>query len=433
MRVYKPIILYLPDLLVKELDTYLIKYPPAFKFQVVYFYYLIHYLTKMQIQHKKDEYYFLNREHLKSITTSNIDRYIKILRTGEFIISDNIYKMGVKSLKYKINTKFFKSLHKIELKRESKLSKNIINECYRNKSHNNRLEPHLKVMNDELMKVELDYQRAIEWVETNANNNQILSYLTSINHLEDKRFRYFKRNKTNRRLDTNLTNLKSDLRKYIIGDYVSIDLKNSQPFLLGILIDSIINNRDTLCCYLSNDNLIKAFGIKRFKQVLLIHQKQENTNMAKLRLFYDSVLNGLLYDDFINSYSGCIYRKEVKEIMFKVLFSRNEYVIGCKRIVPYDNDKKIFASVFPFVYEVIKRLKGKDHRILPIYLQRLESYLFIDCIAKELIDNGIIPFTIHDSVIVKVEHQSKTIEIMNDIFLKQIGVQPSFEIKKLNI
>ena len=33
-----------------------------------------------------------------------------------------------------------------------------------------------------------------------------------------------------------MTNLKSDLKQFIIGDYVSIDLKNSQPFLLSILI-----------------------------------------------------------------------------------------------------------------------------------------------------------------------------------------------------
>ena len=46
----------MPYLLVKELHKYLIKYPPNFKVQVEYFYYVIHYLTKMQIQHKKLQY-----------------------------------------------------------------------------------------------------------------------------------------------------------------------------------------------------------------------------------------------------------------------------------------------------------------------------------------------------------------------------------------
>lgn len=432
MRVSKPIVLYLPELLVSELDNYLEEYPPNFKFQRIYFYYVIHHLTVMQIQFNNDEYIYLNRKLLKSVTVSNIDRYTKILENGEFIISDNSYTVGVKSLMYKINPKFIKGLCEIELLPSCKLSKNIIKNLYKKKAHYNRLEPHLRRMKDEFMQMELDYKEANKWVEVNANDTQKLSYLTSINSIEDKRFRYFKRNNTNHRLDNNLTNLKSDLRQFIKGDYVSIDLKNSQPFLLGILIDNIIYNRDTLCCYLHTSNLTKTFGIKGFQKILFFHQNQEKSKMVKLRWYYDSVLNGTLYDEFIKSYSGVITRKEVKKIMFKVLFSRNKFYSGYKKIIPYENDKKIFASVYPFVYEVVKILKAKDHRTLPIYLQQLESYLFIDCIAKELVENGIVPFTIHDSVIVKEEHQEKTIEIMNGVFLKQIGVIPSFYIKFLN-
>ena len=283
-------------------------------------------------------------------------------------------------------------------------------------------------MKDELMKMDMDYQKANKWIESSANDDKKLNYFTSVNHIQDKRFRYFKRNKTNRRLDTNLTNFKSDLRQFIKGDYVSIDLKNSQPFLLGVLINNIINNRDTLCSYLHTSYLFKTFGIKRIKQVLKIHQKQEKAEMVNLRLFYDSVLNGTLYDDFIKCYDDEISRDDAKKIMFKVLFSRNEFYKGYKKITPYENDKKRFLKVYPFVADVIKELKRKDHKTLPIYLQRLESYLFIDCIAKELVNNGIIPFTIHDSVIVKREYYNKTIEIMNGVFTKQLGVIPSFEV-----
>ena len=125
-------------------------------------------------------------------------------------------------------------------------------------------------------------------------------------------------------------------------------------------------------------------------------------------------------------------RKEAKKIMFKVLFSRNKFYIGYKKMIPYESDKMIFANVYPFVSEVVKVLKTKDHRTLPIFLQRLESYLFIDCIAKELVNNGIIPLTIHDSVIVKIEHQEKAIEIMNKVFIEQLGVKPVFDVKNLN-
>jgi len=282
-------------------------------------------------------------------------------------------------------------------------------------------------MKDEFIKMNMDYHKAIKWAENNANDAQMLSYLTSINNIEDKRFRYFKRNKTNGRLDTNLTNLKSDLRQFIKGDYVSIDLKNSQPFLLGILIDTIINNRDTLCCYLSDENLIKTFGYKAIKRVLLFHQKQEKAEMVKFRSYYNSVLKGKLYDIFVQLNSEDITREDIKSIMFKVLFSKNEFYLGYTKIIPYKEDKKVFAEVYPFVYEIVKVLKGKDHKTLPIFLQCLESYLFIDCIAKELVENGIVPFTIHDSVIVKKEYQAKTIQIINNVFMKQLGVKPSLK------
>lgn len=424
--------MYLPELIVSELDKYLKENPPNFIFQRIYFYYVIHHLTVMQIQYKNKEYQSLNRTFLKSVTISNLDRYIKILGNGEFIISDNSYTVGVKSLMYKINPKFIKGLYKIELQPDCKLSKNINKKLYQSKAHYNRLKPHLSLMQGELMKIELDYAKAEKWIENNSNPTQTLSYLTSVNHLEDKRFRYFKRNKTNRRLDTNLTNLKSDLRQFIKGDYVSIDLKNSQPLLLGILIDNIIYNRDTLCCYLQERNLKKTFGIKGIQKILLFHQNQEKSKMVKLRTYYKSVLNGTLYDEFINCHSENLSRKEAKKIMFKVLFSRNKFYRGYKKIIPYESDKMTFASVYPFVGEVVKILKTKDHRTLPIFLQRLESHLFIDCIAKELVNNGIIPLTIHDSVIVKAEHQKRTIEIMNRVFIEQLGVKPMFDVKNLN-
>lgn len=431
MRKSKPIILYLPDLLIEELDKYLIDNPPNFKYHKVFFYYVVHQMTVMQIQYKNEKYFTLNKKYLMTITSSNIDRYIKILANGEFIISDNSYQRGVKSLKYKLNPKFISDVCKIELKSDSKIGEKIVKNLNRKKAHYNRLEPHLKLMKEEFMNVELDYEKATEWVLNNATDSQKLNYLTSLNHLEDSRFRYFKRNKTNRRLDTNLTNFKSDLRQFIKGDYVSIDLKNSQLFLLAILQDSIIYKRDTLCCYLHTDRLLKTFGIKKIRAISKIHQKQEKARMVNFRMFFNAVKNGVLYEEFIELFKGVITRKEVKKLMFKILFSRNEYYSRYKKIIPYESDKRLFRSVYPSVADAVKALKEKDHTKLPIYLQRLESYLFIDCIAKELVRNGIIPLTIHDSVIVRECDQEKAMEIVKRVFKKELGAVPSFKITKL--
>ena len=80
-------------------------------------------------------------------------------------------------------------------------------------------------------------------------------YYVALENIRDQRFRYFKRNGTNNRLDTNITCLKNEiLKKIIIGDYVSIDLKNSQPFFFSIFINEIIKNETK-----ENDTFIKSF------------------------------------------------------------------------------------------------------------------------------------------------------------------------------
>jgi hypothetical protein len=187
----------------------------------------------------------------------------------------------------------------------------------------------------------------------------------------------------------------------------------------------------TLCCYLFNSILTETFSIKRIKAVSKIHQKQKKAFLVNLKIFTSSVIQGNLYDDFVAIYSKGITRAEVKNIMFKVLFSKNEKHDKYKIFIPYKKEKEIFASVYPLVYESIKMLKSKDNVLLPVFLQKLESYIFIDCIAKELVNAGIIPLTIHDSVIVKTEQKEKTIEIINRVFIEQFNVIPSFDIKPI--
>jgi len=432
MRLRKEITIYLPTNFKSDLDNYLLSNPPKFKYTNQQFYFLINYLITKHIIKPKEEYHFMDKKYLSSVIGSNCSRYIRILKIGEFIISDKEFIPNVKSLKYKLNLRANDKIHKVIIT-DIKLSQKIIKRLRLRKSHNNRLEPFLRLMNDKFMKLEFDYKGANKWVKNNAETNKKeLSYLNSLIQLEDKRFRYFKRNKTNKRLDTNLTNLKSELRYFLKDEYISIDLKNSQPLLLGILINNLINNNKDLCKYLSISYLEKTFGLKVLKAIYKIRQKQENLKMATSSVYLNSVLKGVFYDEFITRYLENFTRKEVKDIMFKVLFSKNQIGSGYKRYIPFENEKKIFEKVYPLVYDIVKNLKSKDNKTLPIYLQKLESYIFIDCIAKELIENNIIPLTIHDSIVVEPKYKKKTIEIMNIVFKRELGIErPQFKIKPL--
>ena len=436
MKPNKPIIMPIPDLLIRELHKYLEMHPPNFKYQIVYFYYTIHYLTTASLQNK-NKFIPINSKYLQSVTVWNIGRYIQILKNGEFIISDDHYIPGEKSLHYKVNPEYLiGTTFYYEVKPDSRMFKKIIKRKRNSKAHDNRLEPFLKRMKKFFMEIDFDYVRANKWIDNKADEGNKHSYRTALYMLQDKRFRYFKRNKTNSRLDTNLTSLKTDLRQFIIGDLVSIDLKNSQPFFLSQFLVNLTHMdkqqpKVTLCYRLGTLNPSGFFGMTTLSALSKIHQKCKKAKMVNLNQFEKSTLEGTFYDDFINQFPGKISRQKAKDMMFEILFSQNVIHRNFKAFIPYKKEKEILKSVYPFVYKAVHILKEKDHAKLAIFLQRFESSIFIDSLAKDLVNEGIVPLTIHDSVLVESKHQDKAMKIIRNIFLENFGVVPSFHIKPL--
>jgi hypothetical protein len=93
------------------------------------------------------------------------------------------------------------------------------------------------------MKTEFDYDSAIVWInENNFSKERHASYIYSIELLKMNQTRRFHRNKTNNRLDTNLTNLYKPLKLFTKGadELIQIDLKNSQPCFLALFLLVII-------------------------------------------------------------------------------------------------------------------------------------------------------------------------------------------------
>ncbi len=439
MRKHKPFSLYIPELLMEKLNNYLKENPPGFKYDAVYFYFAIYNILegKLKSRDMDDVYVYISMKHFKEVSVTNINLYLDMLQKGCFI-RRRVCERSIRPTGYQITPIYLKSnLIAYEVGPDHSLFKKTIKRVTRERAHNNRSEPFLRNMNKEFRKMELNYTKAREWINNYSDEDKRIYYQLAINLLEDPRKRYFKRNRTNKRLDTNLTNLKSELKNFIIGDLVSIDLKNSQPFFLSRLLATIINQIENenqqlnpLCSFLSCKNIAKSLGSK-WKEV--ISKKRINEYLVNFRQFESSVTQGTLYDDFIVEYGHNISRAEVKDIMFKVMFSKNKDYKNGNWFSPFSDKKKIFKSVFPHVYKSIRKLKEKDHAILPIFLQRLESYIFIDLIAKELVEVGIVPFTIHDSIIVKMEQQNSALEVMRKVFEENFGMVPTFEIKALKL
>ena len=235
MRINKPVILVIPLSLVQKLNKYLKTNPPKFKYDINCFYYVVHHIITRYIRkYKKQEYIYINFKKLSSVIGVNTRVYVKILENGQFIK----HKKGEG---YKLNINWINGIERIEINKGCKLFDKIVahNRTYRKHDYR-KLEPFLLQVRDFLLKMEMDYQKAEQWIKNNSKGVKQYCYYVALENMRDQRFRYFKRNPTNNRLDTNHANLKNEiLAKLLIGDNVSIDMVNSAPFLFNSIIKLI--------------------------------------------------------------------------------------------------------------------------------------------------------------------------------------------------
>lgn len=213
-----------------------------------------------------------------------------------------------------------------------------------------------------------------------------------INAIKDG-YLFFKRNKTNGRLDSNLTSLPSYLRKFIRSDekLFNLDIKNSQPYFL-------------------------------YTKLL----KEESIDLNELELYGNLVLNGKLYEylveifncvsfEKLSDYEKPIQRKKAKLNLFKIFYSK---------VGSYKKIKEIFGSKFPTIMEFINNTNFEENSTLAIQLQERESITVLDVIMVGLQKLEIYPFTIHDSFIVTESELPIVKKIVIDSCVDLFGVAP---------
>ena len=212
------------------------------------------------------------------------------------------------------------------------------------------------------------------------------TYSEAIENLKNGNFRAT-RNKTNNRLDTNLTNLCSILTDEICfeNDLIQIDLSNSQFTILSWVLQNELDTED----------------FKRFKELSV---------------------TGELYD-YIKDILGLESRKEGKNAMFEILFSSRRNNTQSKVLI-----KEIFPSV---VRWIDKFKKENGDRSFSIMLQKEESKIFIDGILKSLIKKKMFALTKHDSFIIRAEDKERVLGLISDYF-NRIGLEYNLKITEAN-
>ena len=201
----------------------------------------------------------------------------------------------------------------------------------------------------------------------------IQSYQDAINKLVNKKF-YGKRNSTNSRLDTNLTNMAKVLTNEVClkNGFVQFDLCNSQFAILSDLLENKLNTEDFI-------------------------------------QFKTHSYNGTLYE-YIMEELKLETRLDAKKMMFELMFSKEDYKSSLK-------DK--LKTLFPSVVEVVDAYKKENgYKKFSISLQQRESEIFIDGLWKQIKNKKIFCTPKHDCLIVKEKDADNVEEIIKKYFKK---------------
>lgn len=216
------------------------------------------------------------------------------------------------------------------------------------------------------------------------------SYCYSLSKLYNNQF-YARRNDSNFRLDTNLTNLSkifftNDLIKWDGESLKEVDLRNSQPCILSYLL----HHRGYAMSLINSSDICFPF----FKP---------GDDLERFSMYAES---GELYD-LIASELG-ISREVAKLSIFEILFSSENF---------NSTNKKFLKTLFPSVVKWIDTFKSlNDDNTFPVLLQKLESYLFLDYLLPMLKSNHIKVLTKHDCFLCKERDEQKVRDIVQDGF-----------------
>lgn len=429
--------LYIPENL--KLDELISNKSPDFRpFKRDSLCYILHLIYTLPLSNKKllsKNFIPINATLLKEVIKNYKDYLIYLEKDLNIIESDNQYIVGEKSKGFRFSKEYRTKVKEIPIvdftlwkslnlrKKRNELT--VRNLGYLTKWFNAGLEIDFdkakKFLNEEYkLKMDNKYLCDVD------NMGKYISPLNQYNHsfisaekIHRKDFNV-KMDDNVMRLHSNLTNMRTILRNALTykGEKLySLDLKNSQPYLtVGIL----------------NNNIIKILKSNYNSYYIMLGEMLGAIENKGFDEYIDLVIQGKLYDflgDKFTNELGLQFesRREVKQIVFQVLFTDNRF-IGQKEAMP----KKLFKKSFPEVYEVFSKIKKKDSTLLPRLLQYVESRLFIAVIAKriskEMPEAPI--YTIHDSIATTEQFVERVRMVIIEELEKTIGYKPTLEIEK---
>lgn len=395
-------------------------------------------------------------------------KYLKYLIDARVILSDNHFIRGKKSRGYCVNNPYAGEKLKSILLSDKKLVKAV------NRVRKHSEEERKKSLADyaylskwwETEKLEIDVTEALKFIDEDLSLK--INAINKDNSIKDKAGKitqakvtagdfkhlvYTLKGKTyigfsgdGKRFYNPVTNLKKGLRKYLSYDnrpLVEVDIKNSQPFLSIALFDEDFWKPydESIGEKLNLERISKELYSKVVDSGMLDHiitlVKSKDITHSKDHSFTnytDKVTDGTFYE-FIEKTFKIHYpdrftdRPATKKEVMRILYMK-----------PKDIRKEFyqpaitFKKMFPEVYALFSMIKSKEHNLLPLILQRIESFLVIDVGCKRLSKEypDIPPFTIHDCILTTSGNEKIVDAILKEEIKNYIGHEPKTNIENYN-
>ena len=373
---------------------------------------MLHNLSRMGIIYLSEKYTVGQKSRLIELLDWNIDFY------------DNIDNLIIRNYIKKLENHLDKLKKDNDKKIEETLGKNFT-----------------KTYNKNLSKLELvKKDEAIEYV----NNRNYISkvqeqyYKSSIEDFDNKKCFILNIDKRGR-IYHYLTNCPRLIRGFFNLKF-DVDIANSQPLLFcnflikkysikDDVIQNLINIDNNL---LLNNDIESNYNYYKGKLLCKILKKSDlwvhdfDYIPSDVLLYIYSCSKGLFWDDFVDTFAE-LDRGEVKENLFREVFYSHS------RTLKYKKYGKVFADIYPSVWNLIKEMK-RDAEQLCDKITKVESELFHG-ILKECFKRGWAVVSIHDAVVVlDVEtnrgiNEDELVEIIMNKYSK-IGLIPTLHIEK---
>src|ERR1035437_1665224 len=425
-----------------DLPKLIMDSPPNFKLKPDHCYSIIDTICERSLFLDLDETEYVNlHSDILQYLNHNYKKYIDYLIDNYIIESDEKYTIGKKSFGYKINEDYISDFIEIPIKTftlKKRIKKVIEKEAKEDEKTTAGYEYLTKWFNDKLC---IDKKEAINKIKERKMANKkggaqgllrqdkekISRNLLAVEKFANKEFACMVDPNIGR-FHSRLTNLKKEMRNYITYDgkpLVNLDINNSQPLLSGVLLNKAFYKEGEGFNIYYIPSVIKLFKSNKIlndtlSQLYISIMSVEPAEMPVCKGFAE-YLNLIQKGTFYQELSTLLFPKdpfdkeEIKKVVYTIFFSDNR---GKNR------NKKIFEKHFPEVYSIFKLIKRRNKRILSHLLQRIESYIIIETVAKRIgIEQPQLPiFTIHDSIACPIEHMGYVETLMKEEILNITGL-----------